>query len=87
MAQCVLDRTATTPKRELLEAYAGYIARHGLPEGLDSHFFKNLYDRHPQLREMRPRTEDGRQQVVAGIELTLTEGGQGSFYDSTSNRR
>ena len=92
-AQCILDRTATTPKEELLEAYADYIAKHGLPEGLGSHFFKNLYDRHPQLKEMRPRTKDGRQQVVAGIKLKLTEDGQGGqvvrglFYDSTSNRR
>ena len=89
-AQCVLDRTATTPKEELLEAYADYIAKHGLPEGLGSHFFKNLYDRIPQLKEKRPRTKDGRQHVVAGIKLKLIEDGQGgqeSFYDSRSNCR
>ena len=84
-AQCTLDRTATTPKEELSEAYADYIAKHGLPDGLGSHFFKNLYDRFPQLKEMRPRIRDGRRQVVAGIKLKLTEdgqggqGGQGSF--------
>jgi hypothetical protein len=91
--ECVLDRTAKTPKEDLLEAYIGYIAKHGLPKDLDSHFFKNLYDRHPQLKEMRPRTKDGRQHVVAGIKLKLIDdgqggqGGQGVFYDSTSNRR
>jgi P4 family phage/plasmid primase-like protien len=67
---CILDRTATTAKQELSDAYADFIARHGLPDALGSLFFKHLYDRLPQLKEMRPRIAGGRQHVVAGIKIT-----------------
>ncbi len=44
-AQCIIDQRATTPKQDLAEAYSDFIAGHGLPESLNSSFFKTLYDR------------------------------------------
>jgi phage/plasmid-associated DNA primase len=67
--QCILDQTATTPKQELAEAYSDFIAGHGLSESLSSSFFKTLYDRLPQLKQIPTGGKEDRYQAVAGIKI------------------
>jgi phage/plasmid-associated DNA primase len=68
-AQCNLDRCATTSKEDLANTYAEFIAGHGLPETLSQSFFKSLYDRLPQLKQVRTGGKDNRYQAVAGIKI------------------
>jgi hypothetical protein len=65
-AQCIIDQRATTRKQDLAEAYSDFIAGH---LALNSSFFKTLYDRLPQLKQVRGGGKEARYQAAAGIKI------------------
>lgn len=70
---CLFSREATVAKATLQEAFAAYCDIYSLPKAIDTHFFKLLYERFPDVQEMRkrdPKASNGRLQTISGIMLT-----------------
>lgn len=66
---CHLDPAVRTSKETLAEAYRDFCERHDLPVALGGWFLRSLYERWPQLREIRPEAEGPRPRYIAGIQL------------------
>jgi hypothetical protein len=67
-ARCELDSGAYVAKDVLRGAFKEFCEQHDLSARMDEWFLRNLYERWPQLREIRPREDDGqRRRVITGI--------------------
>ena len=64
---CNLDTEFSTSKSILYDEYKKYCEEYGFKAGSVSTFFKELYTAYPSLVSARPRTDQGREQVVEGI--------------------
>jgi putative DNA primase/helicase len=74
---CVLGREHSVSKTTLGEAYTDYCEDVGLPFKGDNHFFQKLYDRFPEVQDVRKRIEGKRVQTVLGLSLKgMDRGGQ-----------
>jgi phage/plasmid-associated DNA primase len=69
---CRLDAAASVAKDTLRNAFRAFLEQHDLPLKLESWLLRTLYERWPQLKEIRPRDDDGsRSRVILGIGLNL----------------
>ena len=68
--RCRLDAAAKVAKESLRGAFQDYSERHNLPASMGDWFFRNLYERWPQLKEVR-ESDGERRRFIAGIELSL----------------
>jgi P4 family phage/plasmid primase-like protien len=68
---CRLAPDAKAAKDTLADAFKDFSERHALPSGIGTWFFRTLYERWTQLREVRPRDEENRRRVILGIEVKL----------------
>jgi P4 family phage/plasmid primase-like protien len=67
--QCQLAPDAREPKAALQSAFNQFCETHGLPVELGDWFFKRLYERFTNLKEIRPAIAGERVRCVAGIKL------------------
>jgi putative DNA primase/helicase len=65
----IFDSTAHALKLDVENRYQQYYSDLGLPEVLSGFFFKQLYDRYPNLKASRPKIGGSRTQVINGIRL------------------
>jgi P4 family phage/plasmid primase-like protien len=69
---CRLDASASVAKDTLRNAFRAFLEQHDLPLKLESWLLRTLYERWPQLKEIRPRDGDGsRSRVILGVGLNL----------------
>ncbi len=66
--RCQLDHAARVGKDTLRESFKDYCERHDLPASMGDWFFRNLYERWPNLKELRD-SEGERRRFVVGIVL------------------
>jgi len=64
---CNLDTEFSTSKNTLYEEYKNYCDTYGFKAASVSTFFKELYGAYLSLKAVRPRTDEGREQVIEGI--------------------
>jgi P4 family phage/plasmid primase-like protien len=68
--RCQFQADASTPKKDLKDAFAEFCERHELPVGCGDWFLKSLYERWPQLRDTRLTNDQGeRYRAISGISL------------------
>jgi putative DNA primase/helicase len=67
--QCEFNPEAREPKQSLSNAFGEFCETNGLPAGWRDWFFRRLYERFPDLREVRTRHGTERERCVAGIRL------------------
>lgn len=75
--KCNLDTEFSTGKSFLYEEYKKYCDTYGFKAASLSTFFKELYGAYPGLKATRPRTDEGREQVIEGIVVVKNIGGEG----------
>lgn len=66
---CNLETEFSTSKSTLYEEYKKYCETYGFRAASVSTFFKELYGAYPGLKATRPRTDEGREQAIEGIEV------------------
>jgi P4 family phage/plasmid primase-like protien len=67
--QCLLDMDGREAKAALKSAFDSFCETHGLPEQFGDWFFKRLYERFTNLKEIRAGSTGERVRCVAGIRL------------------
>jgi P4 family phage/plasmid primase-like protien len=67
--QCQFDADGREPKAALKSAFDSYCETHGLPVQFGDWFFKRLYERFTNLKEIRASDAGERVRCVAGIRL------------------
>jgi len=74
--QCTIGPDLREPKTEIVSAFNGFCETHGLPAQFGDWFLKRLYERFPNLKEIRASCGGERVYCVSGIKLkTIFEGG------------
>lgn len=70
---CLVGAAYSVSKDTLGEAYTDYCQDVGLPFKGDQHFFQKLYDRFPEMQDVRLRQEGRRVRSVAGVGLKVLQ--------------
>lgn len=66
---CVFGPEVRETKDALKYAFNGFCETHGLPVEFGDWFFKRLYERWPNLKEVQPRQDGSRVRCVSGLKL------------------
>jgi len=72
-ARCTFDPEGRVSKTTLAEAYKEFCEEHELPTTCNEWFFRALFDRWPNLLEVRVRRGEQRERAVCGLTLKAHE--------------
>jgi putative DNA primase/helicase len=67
--RCILEPSAMISKDSLNEAFKDFCEQHEIAPSVKDWFFRSLYERWPNLREVRKSENYSRRRCVAGIQL------------------